>query len=55
MEVDPEISDTAFCDFSIDGHLWHCSVFWFAFDGAPQGLRLAWIDFRLGLFVPLHK
>ena len=45
VEVDPEVSETicAFYDFSIEGDCWHCLSNCFVVEGAPQGLRLAWI------------
>ena len=46
VEVDPEVSETVcwFYDFCIEGDCWHCLSYCFVFEGAPQGLRFAWID-----------
>ena len=51
VEVDPEVPGTvrAFYDFSIEGDCWYCLSYCFVVKAAPQGLRLAWIDFGLSL------
>ena len=47
--MDPEVSETvrAFYGFSIEGDCWHCLSYCFVVQGAPQGLRLAWVDLGL--------
>ena len=51
VEVDPEVSETvrAFYGFSIEGDCWHYLSYCFVVEGAPQGLRLAWVAQTLSL------
>ena len=46
VEVDSEASETvlAFYGFSIEDDCWHCLSCCFVVEGAPQGLRLAWMS-----------
>ena len=55
VEVDPEVSETvhAFFDFSDEGDSWHFLSYCFVVEGAPQGLRLAWINFGICLLAPM--
>ena len=55
FEMDPDVFETVFAlyDYSIKGECLNCLSYCFVVEGAPQSLRLAWINFGLCLLAPV--